>query len=125
MQFLNDDPGVIWHSVGVKRAASSSFSGCENFIPHFKVLQPDLMVLSLVVSVAHGPGFRSTRFRENYSQLVQWLRKAALLFITNNNTYLGYRYPNSRHMVARQVLLEFVVEVGEGVYDLYLLIDGT
>lgn len=128
VQFLNDDPGVIWHSVGVNGAATSSFLRCEYFVPHLKALQPDLVVLSLGVNDAYGPAFSAERFRENYSELVHWVKKAApkaaLLFITNNDTYMRRRYPNSHHVVARQVVLELAAEVGGGVWDLYNLMGG-
>lgn len=45
VQFLNDDPGVIWHSVGVNGAATSSFLRCEYFIPHLKAFSLTLLCL--------------------------------------------------------------------------------
>lgn len=85
-------------------------------------------MLALGVNDAHGPAFSATRFRENYSQLVQWVRKAApqaaLLFVTKKDTYLGRRYSNSHHLVARQVVLEIAAAVGGEVWDLYYLMGG-
>lgn len=128
VQFLNEDPGIVYHSLGVNGAATSSFLLCGLFVPHLKALKPDLVIFSLGVNDAHGPSFSKESFKENYRQLVSWVRQAqkdaAVLFITNNDTYLRRRYPNERHPEARDGMMEVAQECGGGVWNLYDIMGG-
>lgn len=47
ISFETDDPGIIYHSIGVNGADVDAFLRCVYFSKHLKVLDPDLMIISL------------------------------------------------------------------------------
>lgn len=128
IQLLNDEPGIIYHSIGVNGAATSSYLRCQLFVPHLKALEPDLVIFSIGVNDAHGPHFSKEKFMDNYRQLIAWVKEAApgaaILFITNNDTYIRRRYPNENHHAVREAMLELAADNGAGVWDLYTLMGG-
>lgn len=129
VQFLNDNPGILYHSIGVNGAATSSYLRCTLLETHLRALQPDLVILSVGVNDAHGPQYSKEKFKDNYRALLSRVReaspKAAILFITNNDTYLRRRYPNENHKSVREVMMELAKETGGAVWDLYTLMGGT
>lgn len=128
IQLLNDNPGILYHSIGVNGAATSSYLRCLLFVPHLKALQPDLVIFSIGVNDAHGPNFSKEKFLNNYRQLIAWVREAApeaaLLFITNNDTYIRRRYPNENHKAVQEAMFDMAAEFDAGVWDLYTLMGG-
>jgi lysophospholipase L1-like esterase len=97
-------------------------------VPHLKALRPDLVIFSIGVNDAHGPNFSKEKFMNNYRLLIAWVREAApeaaLLFITNNDTYIRRRYPNENHKAVQEAMFDLAAECGAGVWDLYSLMGG-
>lgn len=128
IQLLNDEPGIIYHSIGVNGAATSSYLRCQLFVPHLKALEPDLVIFSIGVNDAHGPHFSKEKFKDNYRQLIARVKEAApgaaILFITNNDTYFRRRYPNENHHDVREAMMELAADNDAGVWDLYTLMGG-
>jgi len=123
IQFLSDEPGVIYHSLGVNGAATSSFLRCALFVDHLRELKPDLIIFSLGVNDAHGPSFSKDNFKRNYERLMVWVKEAAplaaVLFVTNNDTYIRRRYINENHPVVKECMYEIAEKFNGAVWNLY------
>ena len=53
----NDDPGIVYHSVGVNGASTKSYLRCELFTQHLQAIQPDLVIFCIGINDAYDPDF--------------------------------------------------------------------
>lgn len=128
VQFVNNDPGFSYHSIGVNGAAVPNYLKCSLFTPHLKAIKPDLVILAIGVNDAHGSSFNKEQFKQNYRKLLQMIEEAspgcAVLFITNNDTYFRKRYINYNGGTVREAMFELGKENGMAVYDLFSIMGG-
>ncbi|MFO7722059.1 MAG: hypothetical protein R6V49_02450 [Bacteroidales bacterium] len=57
IEMLTDDPGIIYHSVGVNGASIPSFLRCNLLQEHLSLVNPDLVILSLGTNDAFSKNF--------------------------------------------------------------------
>lgn len=128
VQFVNDDPGFTYHSIGVNGASVPSYLKCSLFTQHLTSLKPDLVLLGIGVNDAHGSSFSKEQFKENYRKLLKNIQAAspgcAVVFITNNDTYFKKRYINYNGGIVREAMFELAKENGMAVYDLFSIMGG-
>ena len=126
----NDDPGFVYHAIGVNGAATKSYLRCRMFAQHMQAVKPDLVVFSIGINDAHVPSadFSSSRYERNYDTLVSWVRKAnpdcAILFTTNNDSYYKRRYPNRNAEKVRRVMKKLGQKHNAVVWDMYGIMGG-
>lgn len=123
-----DDPGIVYHAVGVNGASTASYLRCQRFVPDLALLQPDLVIFSVGVNDAHDADFSPARFKRNYTDLIARVRKAApdaaILLTTNSDSYFKRRIPNKKGAAVRDVMLELSREENVAVWDLYSVMGG-
>lgn len=128
VQFVNDDPGFTYHSIGVNGASVPSYLKCSLFTQHLKSLKPDLVILGIGVNDAHGSNFVKEQFKNNYRQLLKMIDAAspgcAVVFVTNNDTYFRKKYINYNGGTVREAMFELGKENGMAVYDLFSIMGG-
>ncbi|NJO91503.1 MAG: hypothetical protein HC831_22985, partial [Chloroflexia bacterium] len=97
----NEDPGIIYHSIGVNGASLPSFLRCNLFENHLKALNPDLVILSLGTNDAYTTKFKPEFYKANYEKMISKIREvspqAAILNTVANDSYLFRRYPNKKY----------------------------
>lgn len=124
----SEDPGFIYHAIGVNGAATTSYLRCDLFEQHLRPLKPDLVVFSIGINDANGPRFSSSAYEKNYDALVQRVKAAnpdaAILFTTNNDSYYQRRYPNKNAEQVREAMLRLAEKHGGAVWDLYGVMGG-
>lgn len=127
-QMFNDDPGIVFHSIGVNGAAVPSYLKCVYFVKQLRELQPDLVIFSIGVNDAHGSNFSPSAFEANYEKLLSMTREAApktaVLFITNNDTYFRKKYVNPNAGAVREVMSRLAAKYGYAVWDLFGIMGG-
>lgn len=127
-QLFNDDPGFVFHSIGVNGAAVPSFLKCVYFVRQLRELEPDLVIFSIGVNDAHGSNFSPAAFEANYEKLIAMVREAApntsILFITNNDTYFRRKYVNPNAGPVRDVMNKLANKYGYAVWDLFSIMGG-
>lgn len=127
-QMFNDDPGVVFHSIGVNGAAVPSYLKCGLLVPQLHELEPDLVIFSIGVNDAHGSNFSPAAFEANYEKLIGMVKEAAphtaVLFITNNDTYFRKKYVNPNATAVRDVMNRLAARYGFGVWDLFSIMGG-
>jgi lysophospholipase L1-like esterase len=123
-----EDPGVIYHAVGVNGAKIPSFLRCTLLPEHLAELSPDLVVLSIGTNDANTRYFNSNAYKQQYDTLIRQIRNvlpdAAILLTVPNDSYLYRRYVNRNTEKVREVILELGEELDLGVWDFYSVMGG-
>ncbi|MDX9751212.1 MAG: GDSL-type esterase/lipase family protein [Flavobacteriales bacterium] len=123
-----DDPGFVYHAIGVNGASTRSYLRCQLFTAHLAQLRPDLVVFSIGVNDAHDADFSKAVFKRNYAALIDRVRQAApdaaILLTTNTDSYHRRRVVNRNGAAVRAAMLELGRERGVAVWDLYTVMGG-
>ena len=120
--------GFVYNSIGVNGAQVPSFLNCSLFEKQLELLKPDLVILGLGINDAYGKRFSQSQYELNYSMLISAIRKAApetaIIFTTNNDSYLYRRYVNKNGEKVEQSMLKLAKEYDAGVWDMYEVMGG-
>ncbi len=124
----NDDPGLIYNSIGVNGASTKSYLRCELFSQHLQAIPPDLVIFCIGINDAYDPDFCESCYEKNYDKLIEWIKSvnpnADFLFVTNNDSYYKKRYPNKRVEGAREVMINLAKKHKGGMWDMYHVMGG-
>jgi len=124
----NDNPGVVYHDVGINGARIPSFLTCANLEEETEVIQPDLVILSLGTNDTYTTNFKPEYYKNNYKQLIQQIRRAspetAILITVPNDSYYRRRNPNSNTALAENAIIELSKEQSCGVWNFYRIMGG-
>lgn len=124
----NNDPGVVYHSIGVNGASTSSYLRATLFKQHLQAIQPDLVIFCIGINDAYDPGFCGNCYENNYDTLVDWIQsvspKANFIFVTNNDSYYKRRYPNKRVEEARAAMIRLADKHNAAMWDMYHVMGG-
>jgi len=124
----NDDPGIVYHSIGINGASFPSFLRCNQFEKHIKALNPDMVIISLGTNDAYTTKFKTEFYKSNYEKLIRRIKSvlpnAAILNTVANDSYLFRRYPNKNTQLAANVIYKVAKKMNCGVYDFYKVMGG-
>jgi len=124
----NDDPGIIYHSIGINGASLPSFLRCNFLEKHLSALKPDLVIISLGTNDAYTTKFKPDFYKANYEAMIKIIRKAAplsaILNTVANDSYLFRRYPNKNTQLASDVIYDVARTYNCGVWDFYKIMGG-
>lgn len=120
--------GVLYHSIGINGAYVPAFLRCQLFGEQLADLQPDLVILGLGINDAYGRRFSQSRFEDNYAQLVTEIKRAApnaaIIFTTNNDSFLYRRYVNRNGEKVRESMYGMAEKYDAGVWDMFEVMGG-
>lgn len=120
--------GFVYHSIGINGAQVPSFNRCYLLEEQLALLKPDLVILGLGINDAYGKRFSQNDYEANYGELISSIRKAApesaIIFTTNNDSYLYRRYVNKNGEKVEQSMLKMANEYDAGVWNLYEVMGG-
>ncbi len=123
-----DDPGLIYHAIGVNGAKIPSFLRCSLLPEHLAGLSADLVILSLGTNDAYTRHFNAESYKLNYDTLIRRVRAAlpgaAILITVPNDSYLYRRYTNPNTAKVREVIQQLGKEHKCGVWDFYGIMGG-
>ncbi len=124
----NNDPGVVYNSIGVNGASTSSYLRATLFKQHLQAIQPDLVIFCIGINDAYDPGFCGNCYENNYDTLVDWIKSVSpttnFIFVTNNDSYYKRRYPNKRVEEARDVMIRLATKHNAAMWDMYHVMGG-
>jgi lysophospholipase L1-like esterase len=124
----NDDPGFIYHSMGINGASLNSFLRCNLLEKHLQALKPDMVIVSLGTNDAYTTKFKPDVYRSNYELMLNRIKrvapKAAIICTVANDSYLFRRYPNKNTQLAAGVIYEVAGKYHCGVWDFYEIMGG-
>ncbi len=130
IQYISDEPGLTYHSIGVNGAATYSFLRCNNFTNQLQSLQPDLVIFGLGINDAYRPEnqFSQATYEANYDTLVMKVRQvnphAVFIFMTNNDSYYKRRYSNPNIIKVQKAMESLSAKYESAYWDLFEIMGG-
>ncbi len=120
--------GFVYNSIGVNGAHVPAFLRCQLLEEQMAKLQPDLVILGLGINDAYGRNFSQKKFENNYTDLIERIRKAApntaIILTTNNDSYLYQRYVNPNGEKVEESMLKLARKHDTGVWDMFEVMGG-
>ncbi len=130
IQYLTDEPGITYHSIGVNGASVPAYLRSEDFAKEIKYLGPDLVIFGIGINDANGPTsrFNQSSFENHYRDLINWFKAANpnvnFIFLTNNDSYYRRRYPNQNVFRVVKAMQNLAKENNAAVWDLFEIMGG-
>ena len=128
IQFENDDPGIIYHAMGVNGADLPSYIKCNLMQQQLPAVKPDLIIFSVGVNDAYSTSFNAYKYESNYKVLIDRIRElypdVSILFTTNNDTYYRKRYPNKNAYKVKSVMQHLSKEKNAAIWDMFEVMGG-
>jgi len=123
LSFDNDDPGIVYHSLGVNGAEVESWLKCPKMISEIQTLHPELIIISLGTNDSYTSKFNAPQFETNVRRLIARMElaapNAAILWVTPGDNYRYRRYLNYSTSKATEVILKVAQEKQIMVWDFY------
>ncbi|MCK4662219.1 MAG: hypothetical protein KAT68_05100 [Bacteroidales bacterium] len=123
-----DDPGVVYHSIGVNGAKAESYLRCNLFSQHLKALEPDWIIISLGTNDAYHENFDEKVFEEHYETLIKKIKSAAqgkpLLLTVPGDSYRFRKYLNKDMIKVKEVIYKLAEKYNCGIWDFYSVMGG-
>lgn len=124
-QFMNDDPGISYNSIGINGAGLYSYLDCSRFEEQLKTYPPDFFAFSVGTNDANVPydKFNPEVYKSNLEKMMQIVLRAnpkcAILLTVPNDSYYRRRYLNKNVARERTVIIELAKKYNMAVWDLY------
>ena len=120
--------GIMYHALGVNGAHVPDFLRCQLFTKQLAEMKPDLVILGIGINDAYGRRFSQEHFEDNYDQLISEIKQAApnaaIVFTTNNDSYLYRRYVNKNGEKVRESMFRMAKKYNAGVWDMFEVMGG-
>lgn len=128
MSLETEDPGVVYHSIGINGAKLGSYLRCNLMKEHLKALDPDWIILSIGTNDAYSRYFKPDEYFQQYDSLVSMITEAipdaAILLTVPNDSYLYRRYVNRNTEKVKEVIGQIASRYDCGVWDFYTIMGG-
>ncbi len=130
VQYVSDEPGLVYHEIGVNGAATYSYLRCENFTNQLKYFAPDLVIFGLGINDANRTetDFSAETYEANYDSLVKNIRavnpNCVFIFMTNNDSYYKQRYSNPNILKVQKAMKSLAKKYQSAYWDLYEIMGG-
>jgi len=128
MNLETDAPGIIYHNLGINGAATSSFLRCNRMEDQLQSIHPELVVFGLGINDAYGRRFSQSNYERNYDSLVEIVLRAnpnaAIIFTTNNDSYLYRRYVNRNGVKVQESMVRLAKNHDAAVWDMFEIMGG-
>lgn len=128
MEFMNDEPGIEYTTIGVNGAGFKAFNRCVLFEQQLKLYKPDLFIISIGTNDAYTTHFDDDKFRENYESFIAMIQRVnpecAILLTVPNDSYYRRKYANKNTTKEQEVIHELAVKYQMAVWDFYDIMGG-
>lgn len=128
IQLDNDNPGVVYHAIGVNGAKLESYLNCELYEKQMSAVKPDLVIFSIGTNDGNTKYFDSEKYKNEYEQLINRTKAAApnakILITVPNDAYYYKRYVNKNTLLLKKEILEIAEENDYGVWDFFTIMGG-
>ena len=123
----NNDPGVIYHTIGVNGARIDQYNLADLFWQQLPALNADLFIISLGTNEAQWDAFPATAFKKTLQVFIEKLRLASpgasILFTTAPDSYKRRRF-NTVLRDINSALINYCNSNYIPVWDLYQITNG-
>lgn len=130
MEFMNDNPGIEYTSIGVNGASFYYYKRAAYFEKQLQLYKPDLFIISIGTNDAYMPEsrFDAEKFRSNYEEFIQMIQRinpdCAILLTVPNDDYYRRKIPNPNTATQEKIILELAANYKMAVWDLYEIMGG-
>lgn len=130
MEFMNDDPGIEYTSIGVNGADFPSYARSAYFEQQLGLYKPDMFIISIGTNDTYKPAsrFEPDKFRSDYEAFIQMIQRinpdCAILLTVPNDSYYRRRYANPNTAKAEEIILELAQKYGMAVWNFYEIMGG-
>lgn len=130
MEFMNDNPGIEYTSIGVNGASFGSYKRSTYFENQLGLYKPDLFIISIGTNDAYMPkgDFKAEEFRANYEAFIQMIQRinpdCAILLTVPNDDYYKRKRANPNTEIQEQIILELTEKYKMACWDLYAVMGG-
>jgi hypothetical protein len=130
IELWNDDPGLIYTTIGINGAAFPNYLKCTEFESQLAQRKPDLFIISIGTNDANVTfdDFNPEVYKANYESMIKKVLSvnpdAAILLTVPNDAYYYKRYPNKNIVREMEVIYELAKEYKMGVWDFYSIMGG-
>jgi lysophospholipase L1-like esterase len=130
MSLENNNPGVLYHAIGLNGAYLNSYLRNQFFDEQLQQLNPDLIIISLGTNDGYmsDSRFCIDCFRDRYRKLLKNIRvknpNASILLTTPGDYYRKRRYHNKNNFNIVAVIKALSEEFNTGVWDFNSIMGG-
>jgi len=130
IEFLNDEAGITYHTLGVNGVKAASYLRGEKFSDQLSYLKPDLVLFGLGINDANVPenNFNYVKYKQEYDTLIRMFQLAnpnvQMIFFTNNDSYYKRSYPNKNVFKVREVMVELAKKHNAAIWDFFEIMGG-
>ncbi|WP_067146196.1 GDSL-type esterase/lipase family protein [Pseudotamlana agarivorans] len=130
MEFMNNNPGIEYTSIGVNGASFKLFDRSAYFERQFDLYHPDLFIISIGTNDAYMPEdkFDAENFRYYYKSFIDMIQRknpdCAILLTVPNDSYYKRKKPNPNTITQEQIILEIAQEYNMAVWDCFEIMGG-
>ncbi|MEA3317466.1 MAG: GDSL-type esterase/lipase family protein, partial [Bacteroidota bacterium] len=124
----NNLKGINYHTIGVNGATAKSYLKCELFSEQLKTLNPDWIIVSLGTNEAYNKNFDLTKFKKNYTELINKIKSTApnayILLTTPGDHLKNKKYINKNIPIVCKSIANTASEKNTGLWDFYTIMGG-
>ena len=130
MEFMNDQPGVEYTSIGVNGGSFEYFKRSAYLETQLKLYHPDLFIISIGTNDAYMPeaSFKPEKFRQNYVDFIEMILRVnpdcAILLTVPNDDYYRRKKANPNTGKQQEIILELTTKYNMAAWDLYAVMGG-
>jgi lysophospholipase L1-like esterase len=130
MEFMKDNPGIEYTSIGVNGASFGSYHRSAFFENQLGLYKPDLFIISIGTNDAYKPeaDFMAEEFRAKYDAFIQMIQhinpNCAILLTVPNDNYFRKKYPNQNTAVQEQIIFALAQKYNLATWNLYAIMGG-
>lgn len=128
VQLISDDPGIVYHSLGVNGASIPSFLRANLLQEQLSLINPDLVILSLGTNDGFSKNFDPVVYKNNYIQLIEKIKatapKADIIITVPNDVYLGRKRPNQNTRYQERVIYELAETFNCNIWNFFQVMGG-
>ena len=124
-QFMNDEPGISYTSIGINGAGLYTYLANKNFEEQLALYPPDFFAFSVGTNDGNVPydQFDPLVYKNNLEKMMQKVLRAnpkcAILLTVPNDSYYHRKYLNRNIAREREVIIELAQQYQMPVWDFY------
>jgi lysophospholipase L1-like esterase len=124
-QFMNEDPGVSYTSIGINGAGLYTYLANKNFEEQLKAYPPDFFAFAVGINDGNVPyeSFDPLVYKRNLEKMMQIVLRAnpkcAILLTVPNDAHYKRKYLNRNIAREREVIIELAEQYKMPVWDFY------
>lgn len=130
LEFMNDDPGIEYTSIGVNGASFAYYNRAAYFEKQLALYKPDLFIISIGTNDAYMPKdkFDALQFKEHYEAFIQMILRinpdCAILMTVPNDSYYRRKYQNPNTAIQQKIITDLAQKYQMAVWDFYEIMGG-